>query len=168
MYNNNKTPDQRPKRRREKNNPYTIYSVGIKTDQPRYYIEFDDGEGMHHCVEVDVQTFKAFDRFELDDLSQMNETARHYSDSDDAEQSTGDDTTFQTVLTHIEYEQLYSLINQLPETQKRRLLLYYFENYTYKQIAAIEGCKIQAIFDSIQVAKKFLKKNLESDLKNGL
>jgi len=168
MYNNNKTPDSRPKRRKEKNNPYTIYSVGIETDQPRYYVEFDDGEGIHHSVEVDVHTFKAFDRFELDDLSQMNETARHYSESDDTEQNTGEDTTYQTVLTHIECEQLHSLINQLPETQKRRLLLYYFENYTYKQIATIEGCKIQTIFDSIQVAKKFLKKNLESDLKNGL
>jgi len=40
------------------------------------------------------------------------------------------------------------------------VVLYYFENYTYKQIADLEGCKIQTVFDSIQVAKKFLKKFL--------
>ena len=72
--------DPRPKRRKNKDNPYTIYSVGLDTDHPRYFVEFDDGEGVHQCVELDDRNFNAFDLFELEDLAQMNETDRHYGE----------------------------------------------------------------------------------------
>ena len=152
--------DARPKRRKNKDNPYTIYSTGLDTDHPRYFVEFDDGEGVQQCVELDDRNFNAFDLFELEDLAQMNETDRHYGESDCTEPSTEEDTTEETVMARLESEHLHSLLDQLPEIQKRRVVLYYFENYTYKQIADLEGCKIQTVFDSIQVAKKFLKKFL--------
>ena len=150
--------DARPKRRKNKDNPYTIYSVGLDTDHPRYFVEFDDGEGVHQCVELDDRNFNALDLFELEDLAQMNEADRHYGESACIELSTEEDTTEETVIARLENEHLHSLLDQLPEIQKRRVILYYFENYTYKRIADLEGCKIQTVFDSIQVAKKFLKK----------
>lgn len=35
--------DPRPKRRKSKDNPYTIYSIGIESDAPRFYVSFRDG-----------------------------------------------------------------------------------------------------------------------------
>ena len=45
-------------------------------------------------------------------------------------------------------------ISELPETMKRRLLLYYSEGLTYKQIAEKEGKNPKTIFESIKAAEK--------------
>lgn len=38
--------DPRPKRRKDKDNPYEIFTVGIETDNPHFYISFTDGQGV--------------------------------------------------------------------------------------------------------------------------
>ena len=43
-----------------------------------------------------------------------------------------DESVEETVLRSIEYERLHRAITQLPETQRRRLMLYYFEGLTYE------------------------------------
>ena len=47
-------------------------------------------------------------------------------------------------------DKLHQAIAQLPEKQRRRLVLYYFGEFTYEQIAAMEGCKFQVIAKSIK------------------
>ena len=44
--------DPRPKRRREKDNPYELIMSGIQTESPRYYVRFTDVNGTPHCLEV--------------------------------------------------------------------------------------------------------------------
>lgn len=68
--------DPRPKRRRAKDNPYELYTVGINTDQPRFFIAFIDCEGIHRELEIDKVLFETLNRFELDDLSFLNEVWR--------------------------------------------------------------------------------------------
>jgi RNA polymerase sigma-70 factor (ECF subfamily) len=63
-----------PKRRKMKNNPYTIYYTR-ETD--KYYISFTDCQGCKQSLEIDRELFNAFDSFELEDLSEMNEYDRH-------------------------------------------------------------------------------------------
>ena len=36
-------------------------------------------------------------------------------------------------------------VNQLPEVQKRRLQMYFFDGLTYEEIAVREGCSYQAV-----------------------
>ena len=69
--------DPRPKRRKDKDNPYEILSVGIGTAFPHYYLSFIDSGGTRCCIEIDKPLFDAFDRFELEDISYMNEVDRH-------------------------------------------------------------------------------------------
>ena len=57
--------------------------------------------------------------------------------------------------------QLHRAISELPEIQKRRLILYYFQGLTYEQIAGMEGCTFQAVAKSIATAEKRLKKFFE-------
>ena len=63
-------------------------------------------------------------------------------------------------MQHFRNEQLHRAIAQLPEKQRTRLILYYFGELTYEQIAEMEGCKYQTVQESIYAALKKLKKIL--------
>ena len=161
-----KNADPRPKRRKDKDNPYELFTTGLGTAQPRYYLAFVDSSGTEQCMEIDKTLFDVFDRFELDDISFMNEVDRHYEQSEQTEQSLNkraaqpqksvEDAVFQRA----EVEMLRQAIVKLPEKQRRRLVLYYFGDFTYEQIAEMEGCKYQTVQDTIYAALKKLKKFL--------
>ena len=147
--------DPRPKRRKDKDNPYTIYSIGKDTGYPKYFVEFDDGEGIHQCVEITEEQFRDFDKNELKDLSRLNEIDRHYSYGTPAEEAY--DTTVEAVLFRLVKEQLFNSFSFLTPTQKRRIRLYYYENLTYEQIAEIEGCTKMPVKRSLEDAKEKIK-----------
>lgn len=161
--NHPKKADLRPKRRKDRNNPYEIFSVGINTAYPHYYLSFVDGSGTKRCMEIDKALFDAFDEFELDDLSFMNEVDRHYEQSEQTEASLNrraaqpQEPVEETVFQRVEVDKLHQAITKLPEKQRHRLVLYYFGEFTYEQIAEMEGCKYQTVQDSIYAALKNLK-----------
>lgn len=66
---------ERPKRRKSNDNPYTL---NYCEETNIYTISFKDGNGVLQKIEVSESIFKTFDRFELDDLSQMNEYDKSY------------------------------------------------------------------------------------------
>lgn len=70
-------------------------------------------------------------------------------------------TVEESALQSMEYAQLHRAISELPEIQKRRLILYYFQGLTYEQIAGMEGCTFQAVAKSVAAAEKRLKNFLE-------
>lgn len=164
--NHPKNIDPRPKRRKDRDNPYEIFTTGINTACPHFYLSFKDSNGIEQCMEIDKTLFDAFDGFELDDLSFMNEVDRHYEQSDQTEQSLNrraiqpQESIEETVFQRVEDESLHRAIAQLPEKQRRRLMLYYFGDFTYEQIAAMEGCTFQAVAKSVTAAEKSLKKFL--------
>ena len=161
--NHPKNIDPRPKRRRDRDNPYTIFTTDADTANPHYYLAFTDGSGAKQRVEIDKTLFDAFDSFELDDVSFMNEVDRHYEQSQQTEQSLSrraaqpqksvEDAVFQRA----EADKLHQAIAKLPEKQRRRLMLYYFEGITYQQIAEMEGCTIMPVKRSIDAAIENLK-----------
>ena len=117
-------------------------------------------------MEIDKALFDVFDRFELDDVSFMNEVDRHYEQSEQTEPSLNrraaqpQKSVEETVFQRIEVDKLHHAITMLPEKQRRRLVLYYFGEFTYEQIAEMEGCKYQTVQDAIYAALKNLKKFL--------
>jgi len=58
------------------------------------------------------------------------------------------------------YRRLYVAVCKLPEVQRRRLLLYYSDNLTHRQIAEIEDVNRATISHSIERALKQLLKLL--------
>ena len=151
--------DRHPKRRKDKYNPYTLSMIDGKC-----YLSFRDGQGVPHRLELDVKLYAVFDRFELDDLSYLNEVDRHYEQSELTEASLYDRavhrpaTVEESTLQSMEYAKLHRAISELPEIQKRRLILYYFQGLTYEQIAGIEGCTKRAVKFSVDIAVEKLKK----------
>lgn len=159
--------DHRPKRRRDKYNPYEIFTVGMDTAQPHYYLSFIDGNHVKQCMEISKALFEAFDRFELDDLSFMNKVDKYYERFEQTEISLNrravqpQETVEETVSRRVETEALHRAIAQLPEIQRHRLVLYYFGDFTYQQIAEMEGCTIMPVKRSIDAAIKKLKNFFE-------
>ena len=158
-----KNADPRPKRRRDKDNPYELFTTGLGTSQPRYYLAFVDSAGIEQCMEIDKALFDVFDRFELEDISFMNEVDRHYEQSEQTEQSLNrratqpQESVEEAVFQRVEIEKLRRAIAKLPEKQRSRLVLYYFGDFTYEQIAEMEGCAFQVVAKSIKAAEKNLR-----------
>ena len=165
-----KNLDPRPKRRRDEDSPYEIYTAGINTAHPRFYLFFKDGGGMKRWMEIDKALFDAFNEFELDDLSFFNEVDRHYEQSEVTEAMLNrraakpQESVEETVSQRMEVDKLHQAIAKLPEKQRRRLVLYYFGEFTYEQIADMEGCKHPAVMKSISSALKKLKNFLSGEV----
>ena len=69
--------DKRPKRRKDKYNPYTLCS-----EKWRYYISFVDVNNNFQEIAVSQEVFESFNKFELEDVSKMNEYDRHLEHSE--------------------------------------------------------------------------------------
>ena len=154
--------EKRPKRRKDKYNPYTLTKI-----KDKHILSFRDGQGVLQEITIDRELFELLDRFELDDLSYLNEVDRHYEHSELTEISLYNRATAlpesveDAVLRNLQYEALYNAIWKLPEAQRRRLIFYYFGGLTYVQIADMEGCKYQTVQESIYAALKNLKSFLK-------
>ena len=122
--------------------------------------------GVRQELEIDKALFDMLDRFELDDLSFLNEVDNHYERSELTEASINarafelPETVEETVMQRDENERLIMAIAMLPEKQRKRLTLFYFRGLTYAQIAEKEGCTIMPVKRSIDTAIENLKKFL--------
>lgn len=56
---------------------------------------------------------------------------------------------------------IQEFISQLSRIQQKRFKMYYFQNYTYRQIAEVEKRNVKTIYESVQIAKKKFIKFLE-------
>ena len=149
-----------PNRKKDKLNPYTL-SVENNT----YYISFTDGQGIFHRQEISMELYAAFNSFELADISQINEASRHLAEADAGEEplvhrlADSSEPVEDHVYRRIMYQELHKAIAQLPEIQRRRILLYYFGGYTYEQIAQMENCTKRAVKFSVDAGLKNLREN---------
>ena len=155
---------ERPKRRKHKDNPYTLEFIEEKNS---YRVSFKDVKGKFCRIEVNKEIYQAFDRFELDDLSELNEFDNHIEHSEVYENNLneramdkplGVDEIVETMLIN---EELKKAINELSEVQKRRIKMYYFEDMTLEDIARVEKTSHQAISKSIIKALAELRKILK-------
>lgn len=164
-----KNRDPRPKRRKDKYNPYTIFTIGINTDSPRYYLSFTDSQNIHICMEIEKELFDVLDQFELDDLSVMHEVDNHYENSVLTEESlnaravASAESLDDLIFRKSQYEKLHKAISKLPDLQRRRLALYYFGGYTFEQIGNMEGCTKRAVKKSVDAAVANLRNILEKN-----
>lgn len=114
--------------------------------------------GTYHRLEVSHTLFSQFDDFELEDISHLNEMSRHYEFSELSEQAINErafvlpESVEDTVFRKLQNAQLHAAMQMLPEKQRKRLILYYFQNYTYVQIAELEGCTAMPVKRSIDKA----------------
>ena len=68
-----------PKRRKSKDNPYTLEYIEEKNI---YKVSFKDNRENLNVVEISASVYKAMDKFELEDISQMHKFERHIEHSE--------------------------------------------------------------------------------------
>lgn len=66
--------EKRPKRGKDKYNPYTLTKI-----EDKHILSFRDGQGVLQEITINRELFELLDRFELDDLSFLK-TPKHIQD----------------------------------------------------------------------------------------
>ena len=161
---NNDKP--RPKRRKAEDNPYTLSETVDTASMSHYYISFIDGQGRNIHLEISRELFATFDRFELEDLSFLNEVDNHYEHSELTEATLNarafkhPESVEEVTIRRFQSEQLHRAISELPVIQKRRLILHFFRKMSYEQIAEMEGCTKRAVKFSVDIAIKKIREKL--------
>lgn len=154
----------RPKRRKKKDNPYTLNYLNKEDD---YVVLFKDSKGILQSISVNENIFNAMDRFELDDLSELNEFDNHIEHSDMYENNiyirsiNKPESLEDYIIRKSTYEDLINAINSLPEIQRRRIKKYYFDNKNEYVIAREENASQQAVNKSLRQAIQKLKEILK-------
>ena len=150
--------DKMPKRRKHQDNPYTLNK---DEEKGIYIVNFRDSLG------IDRELFKAFNEFELKDLSEPNEYDNHIEHLQINENRLNEKARHKELNIEDNYirkstfEDLNKAIDMLPKVQRRRIKKYYFEELTLKEIAKEENCTKMAIKFSIDNAIKNLFKILK-------
>ena len=156
---------ERPKRRKHKDNPYTLE---VCEDRNIYRVYFRDGKGLNQCVEINETIFNALDRFELEDIVQLNEYDRHIEHSEVYEITLNKRAKDKPISIEDEiirkasFEELKNAIERLPEIQKRRIKKYYFDDKTENEIAQEEKVSQKNVSKSLAIAKRNLKEILKN------
>ena len=156
---------ERPKRRKYKDNPYTLNYIEEKNV---YTVSFKDVKGHLQKVEISEEIYKAFDSFELQDIKELNEYDRHIEHSEifennleirakDKPISLEDEIINKSIIAEIKEE-----INKLPEIQKERIKKYFFENKTYDEIARDEGVNKTSIMRAINNGLEKISKKIKN------
>lgn len=155
---------ERPKRRKYKDNPYTLNYI---EERNIYIVSFKDVKGKLQKVEVSEEVYRTFDRFELQDLAEMNEYDRHIEHSElfennlEARAKDKPISLEDSIIRKSTFDELKKAIDTLPEIQKRRIKKYYFDDKTQQEIANEENVDIRAIQYTLNIALKKLKEILK-------
>ena len=135
-------------------------------DKSLIAITYKTANGNRICVEVSTPVKELLEQSDRQIRSQRRQDRRHLDYVDFI--SGLSDTTMNhpqadaaDLLIRMEsYRQLYAAVNRLSEAQRRRLLLHFVDNLTYRQIAELEGVDRGSVGRSIKHALIQLQKYL--------
>ena len=117
--------------------------------------------------EITEELYDAFNSFELEDLSYLNVWDRHMEQSEIWESTLNEravevqESVEDIVIRNLQNEKVHRAIDMLPEVQRRRVKMYFFDGMTYEEIAAKEKCKHPAVVKSVKAALEKFKNFLE-------
>ena len=154
-----------PKRNKSKDNPYTL---GYDEENQTYTVEFVDNKHVIHKVEISDKVYEAFNKFELEDISQIHKYRKHIEHNEIFDNKLEERMLIkpisieEKVESKILIEEIKTAINSLPDIQKRRLKKYYFEDMSLEQIANEENCSKVAVKYSIDIALQKISKKFKN------
>ena len=99
----------------------------------------------------DMRDILGYSIQKMAELTEISLHARAFHPQDDLEAAT---------IRDMEYVRLHAAISSLPEIQRRRLWLHFFEEFTYEEIAVMEGCTKRAVKFSVDLALQKLKEKI--------
>jgi RNA polymerase sigma factor (sigma-70 family) len=134
-------------------------------DKPKMGIIYKHADGKRISLDVSIEVKSLLEQTDRQIRSQGRQDRRYLdfvgsvNDLDNLITQPQEDTE-SLVIKMDSYNRLYTAIDKLPEMQRRRLLLHYFHNLTYQQIADMESVNQSAVGQSIKRAIAKLSKHL--------
>jgi RNA polymerase sigma-70 factor (ECF subfamily) len=148
-------------------NPYTLRTE-VSEGITRYFVSFQDGQAIPRETEVSRPVYLEFLRFVKAERNLRRWDERHTEQSDLTDESLYDralhkpksveDAAFDSLRS----EKLRQAIQELPELQRRRFVLYHEFGLTYEQIAEMEGYRKSAICESVLRAEKKIREKIKN------
>ena len=132
-----------------------------------YYISYTDEQGEIHDTLVPRTVFAAYLRFEKDERNLRRWDERHRERSDLTEATLHKRAlrlprSMEVLLLEAERDELLrQAIASLPETQRRRLLMYHEEALTFEEIAKLEGRHWTSISESVRAAEEKVREEMK-------
>lgn len=136
-------------------------------DKVKYYVSFTDGDGEFQRIEINLEIYSTLSDLNKDDRNLTRSDQRNLEHSELNEGSLNKRSFekpkgVEEIILEKEMKKVFwKAIGELPEIQRKRLLLYYDYGFSLKEIAKIENCSIRSIQYSIEIAKKKLENNLK-------
>ncbi len=153
--------NQHPRRRKCRDNCYELIKL-----ENHFIVKFKDGTYHTNSIEVNAEVYQAMNQFELDDLKMLHQFERHIEHSEIYEEALYN-RSFQKqellenkVITNILVHDFIQVMESLSYCQRKRIILYFFQNLSLEQIAQIEGISHQAISKSIKKGITKMRKML--------
>lgn len=158
---------KRPNRKRKKDNPYFLEK---NESEGKYNIIFFDSKGILKRVCIQKNIFDAMDKFELDDVKELNEFDRHIEHLNIIENEfvlykrtlNKEKLISEMVEQSIDCEKLWIAIGRLSDIQRRRIIKYYFKGENEYKIAKEEGVSQQSVHIGLKKSLSKLKEILKS------
>ena len=158
-----------PKRRKRKDNPYTIL---FDEKKHIYRVQFIYNRKKQVDILITEGIYNIFNEFELQDLREMNEYDNHIEHSELCESTLykrtlkqDEESIEEKIIKNEYYELLHNSIKKLKSPQRERIIMYFFENLNLEEIARKEGCTKVAVKYSIDRGlinlKIIMKKNID-------
>ena len=148
-------------------NPYTLRTE-VAEGITRYFISFMDGQAILRETEVSRPVYLEFLRFVKAERNLRRWDERHTEQSDLTDESLYDralhkpKSVEELTFDSLRNEKLRQAIQELPELQRRRFVLYHEFGLTYEQIAEMEGCSKVSVFRSVGRAEEKIREKLKT------
>jgi RNA polymerase sigma-70 factor (ECF subfamily) len=147
-------------------NSYTLRTE-VTEGIPHYFVSFTDGQSMPQETEVTHRVYLDLRRFVRHERNLRRFDERHIEQADLTDEmlfnraicspESVEDVLHRETLA----AQMRNAIEGLPVIQKRRFLLYHDLEFTYEQIAEIEGCTKRAVKFSVDIAEGKIREVLK-------
>jgi RNA polymerase sigma-70 factor (ECF subfamily) len=112
-------------------------------------------------LEVSIEVKELLEQADRQICSQRRQERRHHTEYVDALTDTTtvllQESCADLVSRRDSYQRLYVTIAKLPVVQRRRLLMYYFDGLTYRQIAKLEGVGSKTVIRTVARAIETLR-----------
>jgi len=136
-------------------------------DKPKVGIIYTLANGKRVLIDVTIEVKELLEQSDRQTRSQMRKGRRHLNfvgsmDELDTLPTLPQEDTAALVIKMDSCKRLYTAIGKLPELQQRRLLLYFFQEMNFRQIAELEGVSIATVARTIDRALDTLKKMLKN------
>ena len=147
-------------------NPYALRTEVVE-GITRYYVSFTDGQGIHRETEVSRPVYVEFLRFIRIERNLRRWDERHLEQSELTDETLYSRALYppksveETAFDSLRNEQLRLAIQELPEIQRRRFVLYHEFGLTYQQIADMEGCTKMPVKRAIERAEEKIRERIK-------